>query len=94
MTLPDDIIARVQQDYPAQEDRDTALRILKALDAEMTARVLRCVIFAAHGDMGMLKKMEALARADWRDVVMNAEYEYPSDRRLRDFDKPFGEERT
>ncbi len=40
------------------------------------------------------QQLVELAHKDWRDVIMCGEYEYPSHRRLRDFDNPFGSEST
>lgn len=89
MTLPDDIVAKVARDFPAPADRAYVLHALTTLGGQERNRVARCVLFCAAGEMAELRSMEALARLDYRDAIMCAEYEYPSCKRLRSFIEPF-----
>ncbi len=94
MTTPSllpDILARIAADYPADR-RDATTEALLAL-SEVTrepARVARCVLLVANGDPGKFKQMINLARTDYRDAIMAAEYDH-TNRRLRDLSGPFGE---
>ena len=89
MNLPTDIVTRVAQDFPAPADREQVLKELTELDVNERDRIARCVLFCAAGDLGQFRDMAALARLDYRDVIMSAEYEYPSCKRLRSFIEPF-----
>lgn len=89
MTLPADIVARVARDFPAPADRERVLRALDTLDVPERDRVARCVLFCAAGSMGTFDDMEALARLDYRDAIVCAEYEQPSCKRVRSFIEPF-----
>jgi hypothetical protein len=53
-------------------------------------RLLRCLVFAAQGNESRFRQLMELARQDFRDVVMAAEYDELGLRRLRDFNYPFG----
>jgi hypothetical protein len=87
--LPPDILARIAADYPP-EDRPGIIEALLVL-TEVTRepeRVARCVLFVADGDLEEFERMIELARTDYRDTVVAAEYDH-ADRRLRDLSKPF-----
>lgn len=90
-SLPPDILARIAADYPADR-RDATIEALIAL-SEVTrepARVARCVLVVANGDPSKFKQMINLARTDYRDAIVAAEYDREN-RRLRDLSKPFDE---
>jgi hypothetical protein len=89
MTLPDDIVAKVASDFAASADREYVLHALANLGVEERNRVARCVLFCAAGDIAEFRTMEALARLDYRDAIMCAEYEQPSCKRVRSFIEPF-----
>ncbi len=80
--LPDDVIARIEADFaePRRAEVTEALLGLPETTREQ-ARVARCVLFVADGD---------LAHTDYRDAIVAAEYDR-EDRRLRDLSRPFGE---
>ncbi|MDA0352925.1 MAG: hypothetical protein O3A10_12025 [Chloroflexi bacterium] len=89
-TLPADILARVERDLPA--DRQT--EVIAALEGLASAtrehaRIARCVLFVANGNLAEFERMVKLARTDSRDAIMSAEYSR-NERRLRDFSRPFG----
>ena len=89
MNLATDIVARVARDFPAPADREQVLKELTGLDVNERDRIARCVLFCAAGDLDRIRDMVALARLDYRDVIMEAEYEYPSYKRVRSFVEPF-----
>lgn len=89
MTLPDDIVAKVARDFRAPADRERVLHALANLGVPERDRVARCVLFCAAGDLTQFGAMEALARLDYRDAIMCAEYEHPSCKRVRSFTGPF-----
>ncbi|WP_445145239.1 hypothetical protein [Dyella sp. Tek66A03] len=88
--MSDDVAAWVRADY--KEDAQAVLDALCSFRAGYasvaTDRVLRCIVSAADGDAGGVRKYIELAKKDWRDVVTAAEYRYP-DVRVRDLSKPF-----
>ena len=89
MNLPDDIVAKVTRDFRDAQEREFVLDTLSNLSVNDKNRVIRCVLFCAAGDIEMFRTMEELARVDYRDAIMNGEYEYPSCKRLRNFNEPF-----
>ena len=89
MKLPIDIDDRIENDFPDKDERELVKDIISALSVNEKTRVARCILFVASGDMNRLEKLEALASTDYRDVIMAGEYEYPSNKRLRDFNEPF-----
>lgn len=89
MTLPDDIVGKANADYATPADRESVLHALTHLDVPERDRVARCVLFCAAGDVAAFQAMAALARVDYRDAIMCAEYEQPSCKRVRSFIEPF-----
>ena len=87
--LPDDIEARIAADFPAGTEQRQVREALAVLEVNEKARVSRCILFCAAGELARFAEMLALARLDYRDVIMAGEYEYPSCRRVRDFTLPF-----
>jgi hypothetical protein len=89
--LPPDILARIDTDYDLA-DRPTIVEALLTLpDATREPeRVARCVLFVANGSLDEFERMVQLARIDFRDAIVAAEYDRDL-RRLRDFGWPFGE---
>ena len=85
-----DIESRVRTDFP-EKDRESAVCVLRKLVAELDRegpRVLRCVLFLAHGELPRLIHNAEQARLDYRDVIYWAEYD-EQDRQLWDFNQPF-----
>ncbi len=89
MSLPTDIIARIERDFPRSEDEKLVSGILSSLQTNERDRVIRCILFAAAGDVKKIGELESLAKIDYRDVIMAGEYEYPSHKRLRDLSEQF-----
>ncbi|HWB76738.1 MAG TPA: hypothetical protein VG755_17350 [Nannocystaceae bacterium] len=90
--LPPDVIARLDRTFVRDGDRVRARELLSAMQAQLGAgdfaRVIRCVVHLADGDLATLAEMTAAACLDWRDVIMWAEYA-PGGRRIHDFTTPF-----
>jgi len=88
-----DIYQKIQCDFGA--NASLAMQELDKLDAESKGlvgpRLVRALVYLAKGDIEALKKAIDLARTDWRDILLQAEYSYPKNIRVRDFDKTFHE---
>lgn len=89
MNLPKDILDKINSDFPDTEERELIIEILSSLEVNESERVIRCILFTAAGNLDRLGNLEALAKTDYRDVIMAGEYEYPSVKRINDFNKPF-----
>jgi hypothetical protein len=89
MTLPTDITAKLNADFSDSDDRKLVQSILEDLEGNENHRIMRCILYLANGDLKTFGIYSDLAQVDYRDVIMNAEYERPSNKRLRDFNKPF-----
>jgi hypothetical protein len=93
MALPEDIITKVRRDF----SEDDALAILQLLaefqikNPDLSNRILRCIVFLAHGNFDEFARAVAMARLDWRDLIVAAEYDGFSgeENRRRDFNLPF-----
>ena len=90
MHLRSDVVNRVRHDFPAGSG--PLLQRLLDLHREdgrlFSDRVLRCIVFAAHGDRDRLEALIELAREDYRDVIVAAEYDLQLNK-VRDFEQPF-----
>ncbi len=88
-----DIYQKIQSDFGVSAP--SVMQALDELDAEskglVSPRLIRALVYLAQGDLEKLKKAIATARTDWRDVLLQAEYSYPENIRVRDFDKTFHE---
>jgi len=90
---PTDIKNRLESDYG--KNAEEAIRNIQELiitNKEFRSeRIVRALIYAGNKDVVHLKKMIELTRIDWRDLLMNAEYEYP-EKKVRDFTDEFEKE--
>ncbi|MCK6261651.1 hypothetical protein KP803_00015 [Vibrio sp. ZSDE26] len=89
MTL--DIYQKIEKDFG-----DDAIEVhdaLKVLDAKtkglISNRLIRAIIFLAKGDVEAFHQKVKLAQVDYRDVLYQAEYNYPENERVRDFSQTF-----
>jgi len=95
MTLPEDIIAKVRQDF-TDDDMIPILQLLSELQKEDSKifgdRILRCIVFLAGGSFEEFADAVAMARLDWRDLIVEAEYDgwYGEHNRRRNLNLPFG----
>jgi hypothetical protein len=76
MALPEDIVARVREDF----GEDEALLVLQELknlhgkgDDHFGDRILRCILALANGSLKKFDQAIALTRSDWRDTIVAAE---------------------
>jgi translation elongation factor EF-Tu-like GTPase len=90
---PTDILKRLESDYGKNsgEAKRTIQELIISNSEFRSHRIVRALIHTGNKDIVNLKKMIELTRTDWRDLLMNAEYEYP-DKRIRDFNNEFGKE--
>lgn len=84
-----DIRARLLREYPGESNFE-AVRLVESL--LVAPRVLRSIVFLAHGNFDELERLARRAEIDWRDVVFWAEYEdhdaeHP--RKVRSMEEPF-----
>ena len=88
-----DIYQKIENDFGDNSNEvHEALKILDAKTKGMISnRILRAIVYLANGDISTFHEKVKLAQVDWRDVLMQAEYSYPENERLRDFDKTFYE---
>ena len=90
---PTDIKNRIKIDF-GKNSGDAIRQIQELIISDkcfQSHRLVRALIFTGNKDIIHLKKMIKLARTDWRDLLMWAEYEHP-ETRIRDFNKEFGNE--
>ena len=92
MILARDIWGKVNKDFETPEEAALALSVLadfvdqnKKLSSD---RIVRCIVFVANGDLNRLEKAIDLAREDYRDLIVWAEYDEKNER-VRDFSNPF-----
>jgi hypothetical protein len=87
-----EIYQKVEKDFGAQAQE--IHEALKELDAKtkglISHRVIRAIIYLANGNVELFHKKVALAQTDWRDVLVQAEYNTETER-VRDFNKTFYE---
>ncbi len=91
---PTDILKRLESDF-GKNSGDAKRKIQELIKSNKefrSHRIVRSLIFAGNKDINHLKKMIELIKTDWRDLLMNAEYEYP-EKRVRDFNNEFGNEK-
>ena len=93
MTFKEDIINKIKADFG--DNSASAFAILEnaisKTDDLSSDRVIRCIIFLAEGNMDDLNKYIKAATTDTRDIMLWAEYETSTEKRLRDFDNTFEE---
>jgi len=89
MSLATDITTRIKQDFtPIDVQRVTALLIEFRHETHSDDRILRCLLYVARGRFNCLAEAIALARRDFRDLIVAAEYDSDM-QRTRDFSQPF-----
>ena len=90
--LPQDIITKVRQDF-LEADAPAVVQLLSELQQQdprvFSDRILRCIVHTAEGRFDWFASEVALARIDWRDVIVNAEYDSDRQTHRRDSNLPF-----
>lgn len=93
MSLPADLLRRVNRDFNDPATATQAIRRLERARAEapdlFSGRILRCAVFAAAGNLETLDRALDLARIDYRDLIVWAEYDNDFENRRRDLSRPF-----
>jgi hypothetical protein len=91
--ITEDIAAQVRRDFP-EADVVPVTEILVGLqreDAQLFCdRILRCLVFVSRGSFDALAQAVKLARTDFRDLIVSAEYDR-NWQQVRDFNQPFGQ---
>jgi hypothetical protein len=85
---PRDIVDRVIEEYPA----DAIGQVHLWFEDLGSDRLVRCALFLAQGSLQKLEEAVSLGRADYRDLIVAAEYDR-ADNQLRDFNQPFRKEK-
>jgi uncharacterized protein YbaA (DUF1428 family) len=92
MILARDIWGKVNKDFETPEEAALALSVLADFvdqNKELSSdRIVRCIVFVANGDLNRLEKAIDLAREDYRDLIVWAEYDEKNER-VRDLTNPF-----
>ncbi|MEO6348596.1 MAG: elongation factor Tu [Aquaticitalea sp.] len=90
---PTDINNRLESDYGKKfvEAKRSIQKLIISNKEFRSERIVRALIYAGNKNIVHLKKMIELTRTDWRDLLLNAEYEHPN-KRVRDFNNEFGNE--
>lgn len=91
---PTDIKNRLESDYGKNfgEAKRSIQELIISNKEFRSERIVRALIYARNKDIVHLKKMIELVRIDWRNLLMNTEYEYP-EKRVRDFNNEFEKEK-
>jgi hypothetical protein len=89
MNIAPDIVDQLRHNFPASEVDE---RLSQLAAASNSPRVQRCIVFASRGHPWYFDYLCKLAKVDYRDVVMAAEYDR-LDAHLYDFNKPIAEAR-
>ena len=92
MMLVRDIWGKVNKDFETPEEAALALSVLADFvvqNQELSSdRIVRCIVFVANGDLTRLEKAIDLAKEDYRDLIVWAEYNEKNER-VRDLTNPF-----
>ncbi len=87
-----DIEEKINRDFKPPDETALVLSVLgdfadRHPDLSID-RILRCIVFVADGDMNTLEQAIDLAKLDYRDLIVWAEYDR-DDNRIRDLTLPF-----
>lgn len=94
MTLPPDIERYVRRSFAQPERAFELLRQAVLHDGEPASpRLLRCALVNSGGDLDKLDREVRHIAIDYRDVILEAEYEKKRGDfvRVRDLNEPLGE---
>jgi hypothetical protein len=90
--LPADITDRLRRDFPDDDEYELALSVLSDLAEAFDARLVRCVVHLASGDLDRLSDADKRARDDSPAVIVSAEHDGAGGKQLRNFSKAFQDE--
>ncbi|MDJ0760507.1 MAG: hypothetical protein QNJ19_14025 [Woeseiaceae bacterium] len=88
LILPVDIVQRVVSDFTDPDEAAAVRGLLESLEIPEAERVARCILHLSAGSASAVLDNIALAKRDYRDAILFAEYDR-NDNRLHDFSKPF-----
>lgn len=90
--LPVDIRHRIARDFSPADASALLVDIAAHRTAEpkiFSDRMVRCIVYVAHGDLEAAGRAIAMALADPRDLIVWAEYDNKFDQQLRYLNVPF-----
>ncbi len=90
--LPTDVVEQLRRDFGNRAEAVSALLLARrrlGSSDYIGDRLVRCIVFTAHGDETRVPLLIELERQDFRDLIMAAEYDAIGMRRLWDFNRPF-----
>lgn len=87
--VPKDIKDRVSRDYDDEDEQELALAVVEDLLEQFDRQVARCALFMAGGNLDKLAEAEKLAQSDHKDLIMLAECDPLTGKRLRNLAKSF-----
>ena len=96
LAIPNDIVAWINGHF-REIDRATAIGLLEdAVDEQgepVEARLLRCLVIGARGDIDRLSDLVEELRIDNEDVILSGEYESRGGDlvKVRDLNEPLGD---
>lgn len=90
MTLPNDIVRRIASEFAADRIAVATEILESCAELKESARVQRCVVHLARGDLDKLREYAHAAEVDYRDVIWWAEYD-GGETVLRDLNQPFAD---
>lgn len=77
--LTQDIVRKVNRDFDQPDSAALAMSVLADFTEQhqelSSDRILRCIVFVANGDLDLLDKAIDLAKIDYRDLIVSAEYD-------------------
>lgn len=92
--IPEDIIDKLKADF--KDDFELAFKKLSSANQMYSdirkERINRCIVHIANGSITELDNAIRIAKTDWRDAILCAEYEYvegSSSKAIYDFTNGF-----
>lgn len=97
---PEDIRQKVKAEFKEKNKIKMVFQLLSDFGKDWhfdyeNDRILRCILFQTDGNLDTLKANIETANVDWRDIILQAEYEHNEEidelKRLYNFERPFAE---
>lgn len=92
MQIPEDISAKIRRDFTATDAAVVEQRLSALWRDEPSLfgeRILRCIVLASQGRLSGLEHSITMARTDYRDLIVTAEYDRDW-KQIRDLNRSFG----
>ena len=92
--ISSDILTQIKLQFNENHKKliETLENELSENDYLNSNRIIRCIIFLSEKNIEKVKENINLAKIDWRDIILLAEYENNENsepKLIRDFNKPF-----